>query len=73
MNEIIILPDGSRTICGEVAHKLANSPEWQGVESQIESGRFFVFEGKVLKAAQATIRGAHSYMNPDKTLVYKHI
>ncbi|MBK8772391.1 MAG: hypothetical protein IPM06_18490 [Rhizobiales bacterium] len=72
MNEIIILPDGSRTICGEEAHKMANSQEWANIEAQIEHGRFCVFEGQILKAAQSSIRGAHSYLNPDRVLVYYH-
>lgn len=72
MNEIIIQPDGSRTICGEEAHKMANSPEWANIAAQIEHERFFVFEGQILKAVQSTIRGAHSYLNPDRVLVYYH-
>lgn len=37
MNEIIILPDGTRTICGEEAHKMANSQEWANIDHNEES------------------------------------
>ena len=51
---------------------MANSQEWANIEAQIEHGRFCVFEGQILKAAQSSIRGAHSYLNPDRVLVYYH-
>lgn len=79
MNEIIILPDGSRTISGEVAHILASHSSWKAIEEQTEAGRFFVYEQPqetggewVLRAAQSTVRLAASYMSPDRVLVYRH-
>ena len=72
MNEIIIQTNGSRTICGEEAHKMAFSPAWGQIAKQVERGRFFVFEGDVLRAAQSTVWGAYSYLAPDRVLVYHH-
>lgn len=70
MNEIIIYADGTRTITGALAHELAFSLYWDQVAQQLIKGRFSVFEGPILKASQSTIKGAYSYMNPDRVLVY---
>lgn len=78
MNEIVIYPDGSRQIVGEGAHNLAFSADWRATIAThaMQDNRFYVFEQKsgggaaIMRAAQSTIRGAHSYMNEDRVLVY---
>ena len=72
MNEIVILPDGSRTITGELAHFLAFGPSWPLVLPQVRRDRFCVFEGAILKASQSTVRLAWSYLTDERVLVYFH-
>lgn len=77
MNEIVIYPNGARQITGDLAHKFAFSENWREFYRDIlGSNQFFVVEphaeGYALKAGQSTVRGAHSYLNPDRVLIYFH-
>lgn len=77
-NEIILYKDGSRTIIGSEAHKLAFSdvcPTWDGINADKDDslyGKYYVYEGQICRAAQSSLRGAVSYMTPDRVLVYNH-
>lgn len=82
MNEIVIFPNGTRQITGDLAHKFAfgKDADWQLFLKEIKSAPqfFFVIEpeeegfGFWIRAAQSSIKGAYSYLNPDRILVYFH-
>jgi len=82
MNEIIIHQGGTRTVIGELAHKIAYDTEmWESIKShclptffaviEIDEGDEYHDQPKwALRANQSTIAGAHKYMACDRVLVH---
>lgn len=78
-NEIVIHQDGTRTIIGKLAHKIAFDHElWNQIKSHCLPTFFAVIEIDEhhnqtkweLRANQSTISGALKYMACDRVLVY---
>jgi hypothetical protein len=77
MDEIILNPKGN-TYVGPLANKFSYGKlKIPKIFKLSEDEAFHVFEvmpdnSVVHRASQSTMRGARSYMNPDRVLVYKY-
>lgn len=76
INEIIINPDGCRTLIGSLACRFVSKLELPKVCRLSDDEKFFVFEvtpeDKVIcRAGQSTRDGAMRYMAPNRVLVWR--